>query len=83
MTEKQVKRANVRMSLAQLRREGRISTRPHRDPAVSQEAWFALEFANEAERAVAERTRQKWVAEGRPEYGEHDLFLFIDEVASG
>ena len=82
MTKKQINRANSLMALAQLKREGLLFTRPHRDSAVSEDTWWPLESANEVERAAAEQARQTWLAEGCPEYGDNDLVLFIDKVVS-
>ena len=73
-------RSLSRMSLAQLRREGPIFTRPHRD--TDEATWWPLEHASAAGRAAAEQTRETRLVEGCPEYGDDDVFLFVDDAVS-
>ncbi len=74
--------AVVRLSLAQLERQGLVFSRAPVS-GRGERTWSSIKRGNEAERVAAKRTREAWKAAGCPVYSEEDLPLFEDGAEAG
>jgi hypothetical protein len=77
LTPEQRHRAEIRLCVTQLEREGVIVSGIDIDGEI---AYHAPEAGNEAEQAAAAAARREWETAGRPVYGPDDIPLFVDAL---